>query len=180
MMVQAGSVLRKKYSLTGWRWRSPSAIWCGADQVEEPWGPVALKMYALTSDFIREKELLDMPYSSEHWPSKFSHSFIHHTSCPWDPSRGSTDNIYKNVGRSLGPVEGWRKTYAQHNMQYNATQCNSNSVHVILLCAGLCCMRCLVDAMLACAWVPSCQALHIFLICHCLDIGMYGLAHGLQ
>jgi len=68
--VQAGSVLRKKYSLTGWRWRSPSAIWCGADQVEEPWAPVALKMYALTSDFIREKELLDMPYSSEHWPSK--------------------------------------------------------------------------------------------------------------
>jgi len=63
-------VLRKKYSLTGWRWRSPNAIWCGADQVEEPWAPVALKMYALTSDFIREKELLDMPYSSEHWPSK--------------------------------------------------------------------------------------------------------------
>ncbi|DBA72050.1 TPA: hypothetical protein ACH3X2_010784 [Trebouxia sp. C0005] len=68
---QAGSVLRKKYSLTGWRWRSPSAIWCGADQVEEPWAPVALKMYALTSDFIREKELLDMPYSSEHWPKVF-------------------------------------------------------------------------------------------------------------
>ncbi|KAL0037531.1 hypothetical protein WJX77_001281 [Trebouxia sp. C0004] len=68
---QAGSVLRKKYSLTGWRWRSPSAIWCGADQVEEPWAPVGLKMYALTSNFIREKELLDMPYSSEHWPKVF-------------------------------------------------------------------------------------------------------------
>ena len=71
--MQAGSVFRNRYSLTGWRWRSPNAIWCGADQVEEPWGPVALKMYALTSDFIREKELLDMPYSSEHWPSKHYH-----------------------------------------------------------------------------------------------------------
>lgn len=69
--LQAGSVFRDRYSLTGWRWRSPNAIWCGADQVEEPWGPVALKMYALTSDFIREKELLDMPYSSEHWPTVF-------------------------------------------------------------------------------------------------------------
>lgn len=69
--LQAGSVFRDRYSLTGWRWRSPNAIWCGADQVDEPWGPVALKMYALTSDFIREKELLDMPYSSEHWPTVF-------------------------------------------------------------------------------------------------------------
>ena len=69
-ILQAGSVFRDRYSLTGWRWRSPNAIWCGADQVDEPWGPVALKMYALTSDFIREKELLDMPYSSEHWPSR--------------------------------------------------------------------------------------------------------------
>lgn len=70
LSMQAGSVFRNRYSLTGWRWRSPNTIWCGADQVEEPWGPVALKMYALTSDFIREKELLDMPYSSEHWPSR--------------------------------------------------------------------------------------------------------------
>lgn len=31
-------------------------------------------MYALTSDFLREKELLDMPYSSEHWPGKFCQS----------------------------------------------------------------------------------------------------------
>ena len=70
LLLQAGAIFRKKYSLTGARWRSPRAVWCAADQVQEPWGPVALKMYALTSDFIREKELLDMPYSSEHWPSE--------------------------------------------------------------------------------------------------------------
>ena len=40
------------------------------DQVEQPWAPVVLKMYALTSDFIHEKKFLDMPCSTEHWPSK--------------------------------------------------------------------------------------------------------------
>ena len=42
-------------------------------------------MYALTSDFIREKELLDMPYSSEHWPSEYY--FPSKTSFPQTPVR---------------------------------------------------------------------------------------------
>lgn len=102
-VLQAGSVFRDRYSLTGWRWRSPNAIWCGADQVDEPWGPVALKMYALTSDFIREKELLDMPYSSEHWPSRHQTPSLHHCPASWLHVQSA---LTQSVLRQLGPLRG--------------------------------------------------------------------------
>jgi len=29
--------------------------------------------------------------------------------CPWDPSGGSTDNFFENIGSVLGPTGGWGK-----------------------------------------------------------------------
>ena len=117
--MQAGSVFRNRYSLTGWRWRSSNAIWCGADQVEEPWGPVALKMYALTSDFIREKELLDMPYSSEHWPSR------HHRPSPPPPALILCQPLAKlqsrcyRVGKKIAYPYGWHEALPMRQFALN-------------------------------------------------------------
>ncbi len=40
---------------------------------------------------------------------------INYISCPWDPSGGSTDNIFNNVGSILGPAGGWKMEKDESN-----------------------------------------------------------------